>query len=78
MANLSNSQVDTLISTELTNLLLSPDISTWTYANAVDFTSAVNDAIGADTVNGIVGRYEAVMLPDGRVAVNYVVDLADN
>lgn len=78
MANLSNTQVDALIATELTNLLLSPDISTWTYANAVDFTLAVNDAIGLDTVNGIVGRYEAVMLPDGRVAVNYVVDLADN
>lgn len=78
MANLNNTQVDSLIADELTNLLLSPDISTWSYLNAVDFTSAVNDAIGFDTVNGIVGRYEAVVLPDGRVAVNYVVDLADN
>lgn len=78
MANLSNSQVDTLIATELTNLLLSPDMSTWSFTDAINVASAINDAIGADTVNGIIGRYEAVTLPDGRVAVNYVVDLADN
>lgn len=78
MADLSNTTVDTYIADTLTDLLLSPDISTWTYDEAVEFATQVNNYIGSDTVNGIVGRFEAVMLTDGRVSVNYVVDMADN
>lgn len=78
MADLNNGQVDTLVSSVLTTLLLSPDQSTWTYANAVDFASMMNDDIGADTVNGIVGRFVAKQRDGNGGFVEYVIDFADN
>lgn len=78
MADLNNTTVATYVADVLTDLLLSPDASTWTFANAVDVASGINDLIGSDTVNGIVGRFDAVAFDDGRVAVNYVVNLDDN
>lgn len=78
MADLNNATVATYVSGVLTDLLLSPDPSTWSYADAVNVASGINDVVGTDTINGIVGRFEAVALADSRVAVNFVVNLDDN